>query len=76
MRAALTASTALGRGLPMLALLLVRLSAFVARGLLEPPSQALLHYAAMEVGMGECAWRSEVLSALHPVYRAQLLSLP
>ncbi|KAL4428814.1 hypothetical protein ABPG77_005252 [Micractinium sp. CCAP 211/92] len=47
-RAALTASTALGRGLPMLSLLLVRLSAFVARGLLEPPSQALLHYAAME----------------------------
>lgn len=47
-RAALTARSALGRGLPMLALLLVRLSAFVARGLLEPPSQALLHYAAME----------------------------
>lgn len=52
-RAALTARSALGRGLPMLALLLVRLSAFVARGLLEPPSQALLHYAAMEVGTGE-----------------------
>ncbi|KAL4451534.1 hypothetical protein ABPG75_007196 [Micractinium tetrahymenae] len=47
-RAALTASSAAGRGLPMLVLLLVRLSAFLVRGLLEPPSQALLHYAAME----------------------------
>lgn len=54
-RAALTAGNALGRGLPMLALLLVRLSAFVARALLEPPSQALLHYAAMEVGRGAAA---------------------
>lgn len=54
-RAALTAGSALGRGLPMLALLLVRLSAFVARALLEPPSQALLHYAAMEVGRGAAA---------------------
>ncbi|EFN56054.1 hypothetical protein CHLNCDRAFT_52154 [Chlorella variabilis] len=47
--AALRARTAAGRGLPMLALLLVRISAFAARLLLEPPSVALQHYAAMEV---------------------------
>ena len=50
--AALRARTAAGRGLPMLALLLVRISAFAARLLLEPPSVALQHFAAMEVGAG------------------------
>lgn len=33
----------------MLALLLVRLAAFVTRGVLEPRSLALQHYMAMEV---------------------------
>jgi hypothetical protein len=47
--ATLRASSALGRGLPMLALLLVRLSAFATRAALEPPSAALWHYVAMEV---------------------------
>lgn len=46
---ALTAKTAKGRGLPMLALVLVRISSFVTRAVLEPPSQALQHYVAMEV---------------------------
>ena len=50
--AALRARTAVGRGLPMLALLLVRLSAFATRALLEPPGPALMHYAAMEVRAG------------------------
>jgi hypothetical protein len=47
--AALRARTAAGRGLPMLALLVVRLSAFATRALLEPPGPALTYYAAMEV---------------------------
>ena len=49
--AALRAQTAVGRGLPMLALLLVRLAAFGARLALEgwAGSPALHHYFAMEV---------------------------
>ncbi|PSC76465.1 progestin and adipoQ receptor family member 4 [Micractinium conductrix] len=47
-RAALRARTAVARGMPMLALLAVRLSAFATRALLGPPGQALVHYAAME----------------------------
>ena len=48
--AALRAQTAVGRGLPMLALLLVRLAAFGARLVLEgwAGTPALHHYFAME----------------------------
>ena len=49
--AALKARTAVGRGVPMLALLLVRLAAFGARAALEGAAAgpALRHYFAMEV---------------------------
>ncbi len=49
--AALRAQTAVGRGLPMLALLLVRLAAFGTRLALEgwAGAPALRHYFAMEV---------------------------
>lgn len=52
--AALRAQTAAGRGLPLLALLLVRLAAFCARLALEgwAGAPALRHYFAMEVGAG------------------------
>ncbi|KAI3437658.1 hypothetical protein D9Q98_000108 [Chlorella vulgaris] len=47
--AALHATTAAGRGVPMLGLLALRLTAFATRAVLEPPSVALQHYAVMEV---------------------------
>lgn len=55
--AALRAQTAAGRGLPLLALLLVRLAAFGARLALEgwAGAPALRHYFAMEVGAGGAA---------------------
>lgn len=68
--ASLRASSALGRGLPMLGLLAVRLASFAARGLLEARSgaglsEALCHYVAMEArggqGQGEGGERARAL---------------
>lgn len=52
--AALHAKSALGRGLPMLGLLAIRLASHAARLVLEggAPSPALSHYLWMEVGGG------------------------
>ena len=52
--AALRAGSALGRGLPMLGLLGIRLAGLATRLVLEggTPSVALQHYFLMEVGRG------------------------